>query len=63
VVSENQEEKTGKKVCQHKAGDRWDDGCCGDDRSAKNSLGEIAVSTNESIAPLSVGSREVKSGN
>ncbi|MDZ8189675.1 MAG: hypothetical protein RMX96_33165 [Nostoc sp. ChiSLP02] len=38
-----------KNVCKHKAGDRWKDGCCGEDLLAKNYFGHLEDQENESI--------------
>ncbi|KST67488.1 hypothetical protein [Mastigocoleus testarum] len=36
----NKPNQTKVKVCNHKPGDKWDDGCCGNE-SAKNQNSEI----------------------
>ncbi len=47
----NKPKQTKVKVCNHKPGDIWDDGCCGDE-SAKNKSSEIISDTQSMITEV-----------
>ncbi|BAY33984.1 hypothetical protein NIES2107_58890 [Nostoc carneum NIES-2107] len=41
-----------RKVCKHKAGDTWDEGCCGEDFLAQNYFGNLEEQEHESTTSV-----------
>ncbi|NMG06045.1 hypothetical protein [Brasilonema sp. UFV-L1] len=43
----NQQTQTTAKVCNHKPGDKWDDGCCGDEQLTNQNSGMVNHEVNQ----------------
>ena len=60
MMTQNQNSPQNKKVCKHKAGDVWKDGCCGDDAVARENRTETTTTRSSAEAARGEGVSSAK---